>query len=138
MFNWNDIVLQLVQYMVPAIGALLVALLGYLVAYVAKHTEKIKNDIFRRTLEWAFNEAHNVARDGILATQQKLVDDLKAKSADGKLTKEEAREALTEAKIYFVNHISTESKRVLIEALGPMKNWLDDFLEAKLGELKNF
>ena len=135
--NWNDIVLQLVQYMIPALGALLIALLGWLVAYISKQTEKVNNEIARRILDGAIDEAHNVARDAVLATQQKLVDDLKAKAEDGKLTKEEAREALTEAKIYFINHISDSSRQVLVEALGPMKDWLDDFLEAKLGEIKN-
>lgn len=136
--NWNDIVLQLVQYMIPALGALLIALLGWLVTYVSSQTQKVKNEVARRILDSAVNEAHDVARDAVLATQQKLVDDFKAKAADGKLTKDEAREALTEAKLYFINHISAESKQVLVEALGPLKDWLDDFLEAKLGELKNY
>ena len=138
MLNWNDIVMQLVQYLVPAIGGLLVALLGYLVAYLSKQTKKVNNELLRAILDGAKDEAHSVAYDAIMATQQKLVDDLKAAAEDGKLTKEEAREALTEAKIYFVNHISDSSRQVLVEALGPMKDWLDDFLEAKLGELKNF
>lgn len=135
--NWNDIVLQLVQYLVPAIGGLLVALLGYLVAYLSKQTKKVNNELLRAILDGAKDEAHSVAYDAIMATQQKLVDDLKAAAEDGKLTKEEAREALTEAKIYFINHISDSSRQVLVEALGPMKDWLDDFLEAKLGEIKN-
>ena len=135
--TWNDIVLQLVQYLVPAIGGLLVALLGYLVAYLSKQTKKVNNELLRAILDGAKDEAHSVAYDAIMATQQKLVDDLKAAAEDGKLTKEEAREALTEAKIYFVNHISDSSRQVLVEALGPMKDWLDDFLEAKLGEIKN-
>lgn len=135
--DWNDIVLQLVQYLVPAIGGLLVALLGYLVAYLSKQTKKVNNELLRAILDGAKDEAHSVAYDAIMATQQKLVDDLKAAAEDGKLTKEEAREALTEAKIYFINHISDNSRQVLVEALGPMKDWLDDFLEAKLGEIKN-
>jgi|GEM_PF-613231 hypothetical protein len=134
--TWNDVVMQIVQYLVPVIGALLVALLGYLVTYISKHQEKLKNDILRDAFGAALAEAHIVGRDAIVATQQQLVDDLKAAAEDGKLTKEEAAEALAAAKLYFITHLSDHSKDVLREGLGPIQNWLDSFLEAKLGEYK--
>ncbi len=134
--TWDNVVIQVVQYLVPAIGALLVALLGYLITYISKHQEKLKNDILREALGAALAEAHVVGRDAIVATQQKLVDDLKAAAEDGKLTKEEAAQAMTAAKYYFVTHLSSRSKDILRKALGPINNWLDTFLEAKLGEYK--
>jgi len=84
----------------------------------------------------ALGEAHIVARDAILYAQQTLVDALKEASMDGKLTKEEALRAMNEAKAYFITHISENSKNILIEALGPINNWLSSFLEAKLKEYK--
>jgi hypothetical protein len=134
--TWNGIVIQVVQYLIPVIGALLVALLGYLVTYISRHQEKLKNDILREAFSAALAEAHVVGRDAIVATQQKFVDDLKAASEDGKLTKEEAAEALAAARLYFNNHISSRSKDVLREGLGPIHEWLDSFLEARLGEYK--
>ena len=134
--TWNDIILQLVQYIVPVIGALLVTLLGYLVTYLSKHQQKIKNDILRESLGAAIAEAHIVGRDAILYTQQTLVDKLKEAAEDGKLTKEEAAQALAEAKAYFIAHLSARSKDILAEALGPINEWLESFLEAKLGEYK--
>lgn len=132
----NDVLMQIIQYLVPVIGAFLVALLGYLVTYISKHQEKLKNDLLREALGAALAEVHVVGRDAIVATQPKLVDDLKAAAEDGKLTKEEAAEAMAEAKLYFITHLSDRSKDVLREGLGPINEWLEDFLMAKLGEYK--
>ena len=134
--TWNDIVMQLIQALMPVIAALFVALLGYLVTFISKHQEKIRNDILRESLGAAIAEAHIVGRDAILYTQQTLVDKLKEAAEDGKLTKEEAAQALAEAKAYFIAHLSTRSKNILAEALGPINEWLESFLEAKLGEYK--
>jgi|LSQX01.2.fsa_nt_gb hypothetical protein len=124
------------EYLVPVIGGLCAVLLGYLVGFIAKHLEKLKNDTSREAFSAALTEAHVVGRDAILATRQKFVDDLKAASEDGKLTKEEAAEALATARLYFNNHISRRSKDVLKERLGSIHEWLDNFLEARLGEYK--
>ncbi len=134
--TWNDIALQAVQALMPVVVAALVALIGYGVAYLRKQTEKIDNEIVQQALWAALGEAEQVAKDAVYATNQVLVDKLKAASADGKLTEEEARLAMTEAKNYFVNHISEGSMDILTAALGPVQLWLEDFLEAKLGEQK--
>lgn len=134
--TWNDVIMQLVMYMVPAVGALFMALLGYLVSFLSKHQKKIRNEILRDSFGAALGEAHIVARDAILYAQQTLVDALKEASMDGKLTKEEALQAMNEAKAYFITHISENSKNILIEALGPINNWLSSFLEARLREYK--
>src|SRR5690606_33760281 len=99
--TWNDVIMQLVMYMVPAVGALFIALLGYLVSFLSKHQKKIRNEILRDSFGAALGEAHIVARDAILYAQQTLVDALKEASMDGKLTKEEALQAMNEAKAYF-------------------------------------
>ncbi len=134
--TWNDIALQAVQALMPVVVAALVALIGYGVAYLRKQTEKIDNEIMQQALWAALGEAEQVAKDAVYATNQVLVDKLKAASADGKLTETEARQAMTEAKNYFVNHISEGSMDILTAALGPVQLWLEDFLEAKLGEQK--
>jgi uncharacterized protein (UPF0371 family) len=133
----NDISVQVTQTLLPVVVALVIALLGFAVTYLKAQTQKIQQDMIRRSLNAAIDEAHIVARDAVTATSQKLTDDLKAKAEDGKLTKEEARQALAEAKTYFLTHISNDSAQILESALGPFKDWLDDFIEAKVGETKN-
>jgi hypothetical protein len=134
--DWNDITLQAVQTLLPVVVAALVALIGYGVAYLRKQTEKVGNEIAQRALWEALGEAERVAVDALNATNQVLVDKLKQASADGKLTETEARQAMTEAKEYFLNHTSEGGMEILTAALGPVQLWLEDFLEAKLGEQK--
>lgn len=134
--SWNDIALELAQALLPVVAAALVALIGYGVAYLRKQAQKIDNDIAQQAIMGALFEAERVAKDAINATNQVLVDSLKKQSADGKLTPEEARLAMAEAQQYFVTHISAGSMDILKSTLGPVEQWLQAFLEAKLGEQK--
>lgn len=65
-----------------------------------------------------------------------LTEALKERSEDGKLTKEEAQEAMRLSKQYFSSHISESSIQILEAALGPINYWLETFLEAKLAQTK--
>lgn len=136
--NWNDIALELAQVLLPVVAAALIALIGYGVAYLRKQAQKIDNDIAQQAIIGALFEAERVAKDAINATNQTLVDSLKEKATDGKLTKEEMAQAMTEAQQYFVTHVSAGSMDILKATLGPIEDWLKDFLEAKLGEQKGF
>lgn len=80
--------------------------------------------------------AELVATDAIRATNQVLVDALKDRAADGKLAEEEAATAMNMAKTYFLSHITAGSKQVLEATLGPVSDWLETFLEAKLAAEK--
>lgn len=77
-----------------------------------------------------------MAEEAILATQQKFVDDIKKASEDGKLTKEEATQALEMAKEYFMSHITSISKEVIALLFDNFNEWLEDLIEAKLGQIK--
>lgn len=134
--SWNDLGLQLAELLLPVVAALLIALIGYGVTYLKKQTQSIDNEIARKALNDALTEAEIVAKDAIKATNQVLVDAFKEKSADGKLTKEEALAAMNTAKMYFMNHVTAGSKQILEAALGPVSEWLESFLEAKLAAEK--
>ena len=74
--------------------------------------------------------------DAVSAVNQVLVDELKAKSADGTLTKQEAAEAMRAAIEYFKTHISPQALTILQAAYGPIEEWLESFLEAKVAQAK--
>lgn len=133
---WDGIALQIVELLLPIVVALLVALIGYGVAYLRQKTAEINNKIARDSLDAALAEAEIVAINAVRATGQVLVDELKAKSEDGKLTKEEAKEALETANNYFLSAISKDSLNILTAALGPIEDWLSQLLEAKVAEVK--
>lgn len=134
--TWSSLGMQLAEMILPVIAAALVALIGYGVAYLREKTSELQNAVARDALDSALVEAEVVAKDAIRATNQVLVDALKERSADGKLTKDEAIEAMTRAVEYFVEHISRDSLRVLQASLGPIEGWLSSFLEAKVSETK--
>lgn len=132
----SELGLQITQALLPVVVAFLIALVSYGISLLRGKASDIKNDTLRKSLDNAFYEAEMVAIDAIRATNQVFVDEIKAKSADGKLTKEEAKEAMSIAKNYFLTHLTTNSKSVLEGALGPINEWLESFLEAKLGQTK--
>ena len=132
----SELGLQIAQALLPVVATFLIALVSYGISLLRGKAADIKNDTLRKSLDNAFYEAEVVAIDAIRATNQVFVDEIKAKSADGKLTKEEAKEAMSIAKNYFLTHLTTNSKSVLEGALGPINEWLESFLEAKLGQTK--
>lgn len=134
--TWNDIGLQFVELLLPVLVAALVALIGYGVAYLRQKTAEINNKIARDSLSAALTEAEVVAVNAVRATNQVLVDELKANNEDGKLTKEEVLKALQTAKQYFLTTISADSLEILEASLGPVQEWLEQLIEAKVAETK--
>jgi uncharacterized protein YnzC (UPF0291/DUF896 family) len=128
--------LDLVEILLPIIALFLIVLIGYGVALLRKKIEEIDNEIARQLLSAALTEAESVGIDAVLATNQVLVDELKEKSKDGKLTEDEAKEAMGVAKDYFLSHITSGSLKILEASLGPVREWLEGFLEARLSAEK--
>lgn len=129
--------LRLAEMLLPILVALLVAIMGYVIAWLKKQTGKIEQDIIQKILESALDEAHRVGRDAIIATNQRFVGDIKSQAEDGKLTHDEAQEAMLRAKEYFMATITRDSLKILENAIGPAEEWLEGFLEAKLGHEKD-
>jgi len=134
--NWNKLFEDLVEALIPILVAFLTALIGYAIAFLKKKTELIKDEQLRNIIQRALDEANEVADQAILATQQKFVDNIKKAREDGKLTKEEAKEAMDMAISYFKTHITDENLKILEKLYIDVDKWLEDFLEAKLGQLK--
>jgi len=131
--DWTKIV---TEALTPLIGLLLTLALGALFNWLLKAAGGIKQTQLRESLTAALNQAQTVALDAVTHTQQILVDELKARSEDGILTKDEAHEAMVAAMTYFKGHISPWALSVLQAAYGPIDEWLRGLLEAKLGALK--
>ena len=82
----ENIIIETVVQIFAALLLMLISLLGtWLTAKLAKRTELAN-------IAAATDEATRVARQTVLELQQTVVDNLKAASADGKLTKEEITE----------------------------------------------
>ena len=82
----ENIIIETVVQIFAAMLLMLISLLGtWLTAKLAKRTELAN-------IAAATDEATRVAQQTVLELQQTVVDNLKAASADGKLTKEEIAE----------------------------------------------
>ncbi len=134
--DWGEIGLQLAQLLLPVIVALIAALIGVGIAYLKRQANRLDNQMARETLQAALTEADKVARAAITATAQTYVDDIKAKREDGKLTLDEAQQAMRRAQQYFMERIPHDSLAVLEAALGPVQEWLEGYLEAQVGAEK--
>ena len=82
----ENIIIETVVQIFAALLLMLISLLGtWLTAKLAKRTELAN-------IAAATDEATRVAQQNVMELQQTVVDNLKAASADGKLTKEELTE----------------------------------------------
>lgn len=136
--GWGDIGLQLAQLLLPVIAALVAALIGVGIAYLRRQAEQIGNQVARDALQAALRESDRAAQEAIIATAQTFVNDLKASREDGKLTQEEARQAMEKATRYFLTRIPQDSLAVLEAAFGPVQDWMEGYLESQIGAEKKY
>ena len=133
---WERFVVSLIEILIPLIGLLITALIGFGIAYLQAKVQEIKHKAARESLQAALAEADYQAANAVKAVQQTLVDNFREAAEDGKLTDEEKRLALEAAKEAFLNSISVGALDTLKAAVGPVEDWLTELLEAKVLELK--
>lgn len=133
---WERFVVSLIEILIPLIGLLITALIGFGIAYLQAKVQEIKHKAARESLQAALAEAEYQAANAVKAVQQTLVDNFREAAEDGKLTDEEKRLALEAAKEAFLNSISVGALDTLKAAVGPVEDWLTELLEAKVLELK--
>src|SRR5690554_4214016 len=121
----QELWIEAVPILAPAVAGLILALLALATAYLRRLAEQIQADVARKSLDSALAEAHLVAATAVRETQQTLVDEWRKGREDGTLTPEERAQALEAARNKFRSVISQRSLDILIAALGPVNNWLD-------------
>lgn len=133
---WERFVVSLIEILIPLIGLLITALIGFGIAYLQAKVQEIKHKAARESLQAALAEAEYQAANAVKTVQQTLVDNFREAAEDGKLTDEEKQLALETAKEAFLNSISVGALDTLKAAVGPVEDWLTELLEAKVLELK--
>ena len=134
--TWNTIAMRVVEALLPLLALLVTVAVGYLTTLLRAQAEKVRNETARASLIAAIAEAERVAVDAVQATNQVLVNGLKEASDDGKLTKEEAQAAMRMAVEYLQSHMTPGALQVLQAAYGPIEEWIESYLEAKLAQQK--
>ncbi len=84
----------------------------------------------------ALGEARTVADNVVASLKATLVDSLKAKSTDGKLSADEAREVAAKAMTMFLSDLSAKSIEVLSGSADDITAYVSNLLEARLLALR--
>lgn len=121
------------QIVIAAVGLVFTAVIVPLVrAAFAWLKGKTKNE----AMQAALGEAQRVA-DGVVASlQATVVDGLKQKSADGKLSADEALDVADTAIEMFLSDISARSLELIAENADDVTAYIGNLIEARLAQLK--
>ena len=133
----EDILGYVVQALIPLLGVLVTFVIGQISRLLKSQIKKIENEQIRGMILSVKEEAERVAVNAVNQTNQTLVDELKEQAENGKLSQENARNALNKAKVYFRTHISKAGLETLEKEYGDLDRWIEDLIEAKIKEQKN-
>ncbi len=96
----------------------------------------LKGKTENEALQAALGEAQALADTVVASLQQTVVEGLKEKSADGKLTADDAREVADLAVEMFLSDLSAKSLALLEDNAGDIIAYVSNLLEARLLRLK--
>ncbi len=120
---------------------ILIALIGLLFSAVIVPLVKaafswLKGKTQNEALRTALDEARAVADNVVASLQQRVVEGLKAKNADGKLRPEEAQEVAKMALEMFLSDLSARSLALIENNANDIGAYVGNLLEARLLCLK--
>ncbi len=124
--DWTQIVIAIVGLMFSAV------VIPFVKAAFAWLKEKTQNE----ALYTALDEAQTVADQVVAGLNATVVDGLKAKSADGRLSADEAKEVALKALDMFLSDLSARSLAVLENKADDLAAYVGNLLEARLHYMK--
>jgi hypothetical protein len=123
--TWASLGWQLLSYVVPVLGALLVALVGFGIQWIRAKTADLKWQSVLDQLEDAVDTA-------VAAVQQTTVDALQKAASDGKLTAAEAQAAFGSALSQVKAILGTKGMAALQATLHAGQETIEAYLHAKI------
>ena len=130
--NLHPIVVVSLQILLPAIGTLLVALLGFGSAWLNAKADQIKNEtVQEKTTEYIFN-LQQVMASIVDAATKTVVDGLKEANADGKLTPEEQVQIKATVSNTIKAQLTEEGRAMLGTIVADIDIWIDAWIESYL------
>lgn len=112
--------------MTAVVIPLLIAVSGYLIAYLRKKSAEITNSIDDQLIRYYVNEANEAVLQAVDTMFQTYVYSLKEK---GEFTKEAQAEAFNKAKNLALELLSSEAKEILVQVYGDFDLWLSTKIE---------
>ena len=134
--NESGIIVTITSTVVSVIGALICYLLTILANFFRKKAKEIDNVTAKELAETTINILDTSIQSTIVKVQNDIVDGLKEKSEDGKLTEEEILEIRRTVLDTVKNTLSEESKEVLSKFVGDLDEFVLVLVEQKFNKLK--
>lgn len=122
MINWTDVLIY-------AIGLLFTSVL---IPTIAAGFKWLRNKTQNEAIKAAIFEAEKIADQTIYSLNQTIVDGLKEKNADGKLTAGEAKEVMELAIHNFIADVSSGTLSVLSENADNIEQYIKNLIESRL------
>ncbi len=120
--------------MTAVVLPLLVAVSGYLIAYLRKKAAEVTANIENQTVRFYIEEANEIVFQAVETLFQTYVDDLKKK---GQFTREAQLEAFNRAKDITLQLLSAEAREILIEIYGDLDLWIKTKIEQAVKQNKD-
>jgi type I site-specific restriction-modification system R (restriction) subunit len=125
--------IDVTQIIIAVIG---LAFTGIIIPLVKAAFDWLKTKTQSEALKSAISEAQTVADTVVSSLQQTVVEGLKEKSADGKLTAEDAKAVAEQAIEMFLSDISHKSLEVIENNADDIIAYIQNLLESRLSLLK--
>ena len=134
--DWNKFAAVAIEMLLPLVVVGILALITMATNWLREKAKAIKNEVAQKATDAAVVEMERIAVEAISSTNQRLVDDLKAKRADGKLEPQEIKDAMKMSLDYMLSRVKPDMVSVLMAGVVPIREWLEEYLEGKLSALK--
>jgi len=132
--DWNQVFTDFLTDLVPYVLSVITALLTYGLQQLFKWSiATVRSNYFRKLL----GDVGQVVGNAVQYTNQTFVDGLKAAREDGKLTRDEAKEAFGKTLGAVKGMLRTEEERILQRITGDFEVYLTTLIERQVRDAKN-
>lgn len=118
---------------VSVLVPLLVAFVAVFQQYAASKSSELKTKLHNAEIEKYIKTAEDAVATAVGAVNQKLVDDYKEFSNNGKLTDEQQKQVFTEAKHRAMLIMGVAGKAAVTELYGSFDDWIDNKIDYYVG-----
>lgn len=125
--------IDLTEILIAIIG---MVFLGVIIPAVKALIVWLKSKTKNEGLQAAFDEAGEVAENVIAGLNATIVKEMRAQSADGKLSKEDAKIVMDKAVEAFLSDVSTKTRETIEANADDMTAWIANLIEQRLTWVK--
>ena len=105
--------------------------------FIQAETDKVKDENQKLLINSAIDRANDLVTKNVVKMEQTLVKEIKEKTEDGDIKKEELQKIAESVKENVLNQLSKESQDLINLELKDLSGYIEAQIEVALGTLKN-